>query len=258
MLFQAGTMAQSRKMCMGLKDGPRGAGDAGHHRTADRGLRGWLRRCSARRGCGFGGGLIAAALWVPCCAIAAWGCHGPKPGHPTAEERAAFVREVSALAVTAEKTHGVPASALAAMAIAESSYGYTRIALHANNLFAWKFVPAAAKTVKEYVLRCAKRRNARFAAFDSKAHAFDFVASKLATLDAYRAQTVAYRQARSRGVAADAAVKAWIAGVASVYSRKPAAFMRKIERIMNDPLDPRDTRSAQSNLYRLSAAVHGR
>jgi hypothetical protein len=200
-------------------------------------------------------GLFAAVLLAPCLALAApWGCHGTKPGHPTPEERAAFVREVSELAVKAEKTHGVPASALAAIAIAESGYGYTRIALDANNLFAWKFVPAAANSLKEYVLRCEKRR-ARFAAFDSKAHAFDFVAKKLATLEAYRQHTEAYQAARKRGEAAEAAVKAWIEGVASRYSGKPAEFTRKITRIMNDPLEPRDERSGESNLYHLSARL---
>jgi hypothetical protein len=201
--------------------------------------------------------LLAATLLAPCLALAApWSCHGVKPGHPTSEERAAFVREVSELAVKAEQTHGVPASALAAIAIAESSYGYTRIAIDANNLFAWKFVPAAANKVKQYVLDC-HRRKPRFAAFDSKAHAFEFVAAKLATLEAYRAHTEAYKAARKRGVAADAAVKAWIDGVAKRYSRKPEVFVRKVTRIMNDPVDPRDTLSHESNLYRLSAALRG-
>jgi uncharacterized FlgJ-related protein len=201
--------------------------------------------------------LLAAALLAPLLAAAApWSCHGVKPGHPTAEERAAFVREVSDLAVKAEQTHGVPASALAAIAIAESSYGYTRIAIDANNLFAWKFVPAAANSLKQYVLDC-HRRKPRFAAFDSKAHAFDFVAAKLATLEAYRDHTAAYKAARQRGVSSDAAVKAWIEGVAKSYSRKPHVFVRKITRIMNDPVDPRDTLSHESNLYRLSAALRG-
>ena len=205
------------------------------------------------------GALLAATLLAPCIALAQpWGCHGPKPGHPTPAERAAFVREVSELAIKAEKTHGVPASALAAIAIAESGYGYTRIALHANNLFAWKFVPAAANSVREYVLDCQRRRTkSRFAAFDSKAHAFDFVAGKLATLKAYRRHTEAYRAARAKGVPADAAVKAWIEAVAPTYSRKPDRFVRKLTLIMNDPLDPRDTLSREANLYRLSAALRG-
>jgi hypothetical protein len=233
MLFQADGMAQSTNACMLGK----GADAAPQHR----GVRAWL----------------AASLLAPCLAFAApWGCHGPKPGHPTPLERAAFIGEVSELAIKAEQAHGVPASALAAIAIAESGYGYTRIAINANNLFAWKFVPAAATKVREYVLDCQRRRaNARFAAFDSKAHAFDFVAQNLATLDAYRQHTEAYRAARSRGVPADAAVKAWLAGVSSVYSGKPDDFVRKITWIMNDPVDPRDTVSRESNLYRLSAAM---
>jgi hypothetical protein len=110
--------------------------------------------------------------------------------------------------------------------------------------------------VKEYVLQCQRRREkARFAAFDSKAHAFDFVASKLATLAAYKQHTEAYQAARKRGDAAEAAVKAWIEGVASAYSHSPAEFTHKIVRIMNDPVEPRDSLSGDSNLYRLSSAL---
>ena len=218
-------------------------------RIGARAALGLLRRCAL---C-----IFAAATFAPATALAgAWGCHGTKPGHPTPAERAEFIREVSELAVKAEKTHGVPASALAAIAIAESGYGYTRIALDANNLFAWKFVPAAANKVRAYVLDCQKRRvKSRFAMFDSKAHAFDFVASNLATLEAYRAHTEAYKAARQRGVSADAATRAWIEGVASSYSHRPREFTRKIIRIMNDPVEPRDSPSGESNLYRLSAAL---
>src|SRR6476620_9778456 len=88
--------------------------------------------------------LALVALVPHAVGAAVWGCHGTKPGHPTPEEREAFIREASELAIKAEKTYGVPASALAALAIAESGYGWTRVALNANNLFAWKFVKAAA------------------------------------------------------------------------------------------------------------------
>src|SRR5687767_10136928 len=106
---------------------------------------------------------------------AAWGCYGTKPGHPTAAEREAFIREVSALAVKAETAHGVPASVLAAIAIAESGYGWTRLALEANNLFAWKFVQTAAEGRKPYVARCEGRRHQRqrFVTFASRADAVD-------------------------------------------------------------------------------------
>ena len=105
--------------------------------------------------------LAGAALAMPLAAGAAhWSCLGPKPGHPTPEERAAFVREVSELATKAEKMHGVPAGALAAVAIAESVYGTTRVALQAHNYFAWKFVPSAAEGRQPYVPECALRRRA--------------------------------------------------------------------------------------------------
>jgi hypothetical protein len=200
--------------------------------------------------------VVCAAFAVPFVADAArWSCLGPKPGHPTPEERAAFVRDVSELAVKAEKMHGVPAGALAAVAIAESVYGTTRVALHANNLFAWKFVRAAADGRQPYVPECTIRRRAhRFLAFTSKADAFDFVAAKLATLEAYRRHTEAYKAARAEGAPVEAAVKAWISGVAGAYSRKPDEFTRKVTRIMNNPMEPDDALSPDANLYRLSAA----
>jgi uncharacterized FlgJ-related protein len=200
--------------------------------------------------------MIGFALLVsPAAAAGRWGCYGTKPGHPTPEERAAFIVEASVLAVHAEKTHGVPASALAAIAIAESGYGWTRVALNANNLFAWKFVPGSTPALKAYVPACERRRANRYAAFDSKAHAFDFVAAKLATLDAYREHTEAYRAARKQGVAGEAAVNAWLAGVATRYSHKPDEFTRKIIRIMNDPAQPADVVSHDTNLYRLSVVA---
>jgi hypothetical protein len=104
---------------------------------------------------------------------------------------------------------------------------------------------------------CERRRGIkeRFAAFESKAHAFDFVAAKLATLDAYREHTDAYRAARKTGEAGEAAIHAWLAGVASRYSHKPVEFTRKITRIMNDPAQPADVVSNDENLYRLSLAA---
>jgi uncharacterized FlgJ-related protein len=170
------------------------------------------------------------------------------------DERAAFIREASELAVKAEKAHGVPASALAAMAIAESGYGWTRVALEANNVFAWKYVTSAAEGRKSYVAACQRRRgvNDRFVVFRSRADAFDFVAAKLAALEAYREHTEAYKAARKRGDAPEAALKAWLDGVASRYSQKPEVFTKKITRIMNNATEPADTVSPDHNLYHLS------
>jgi uncharacterized FlgJ-related protein len=201
-------------------------------------------------------GLLAV---MPHAAFAApWGCHGTKPGHPTAEERAAFIREVSELALNAEKTHGVPASALAALAIAESGYGWTRVAIDANNIFAWKFFPAAAEGRKSYRPACQSSSGAghHFMVFRSRADAFEYVAAKLATLDAYRTHTEAYRAARKRGDAPEVAINAWLAGVAKRYSGEPEAFSKKLLLIMNNPVEPADKISPEQNLYRLSEKAH--
>lgn len=190
-------------------------------------------------------------------AAGAWSCHGAKPGHPTLDERVLFVREASELALRAEKRHGVPAAALAAIAIAESTYGWTRPALEANNLFAWKASRALVKEGKAFVPPCDRRRVRRtgYQVFKSRAEAFDHVASRLAAMAVYRGHTDAYRTQRSRGVVSPAAVDAWISGIARHYSGRPQSFTRKLKRIMNDPIEPSDTLSAERNLYRLSARV---
>jgi flagellum-specific peptidoglycan hydrolase FlgJ len=56
----------------------------------------------------------------------------------TTIEREAFVKEISVYAKEAGQQWGVPASAVIAIAIIESGYGTTRVAHHANNLFAIK------------------------------------------------------------------------------------------------------------------------
>jgi hypothetical protein len=74
----------------------------------------------------------------PAAASAAQSCFAPLPGHPTPAEQRTFVQEVGQLAVAAERTYGVPAAALTAMAIQESGYGWTSLAQQTNNILAWK------------------------------------------------------------------------------------------------------------------------
>ena len=198
---------------------------------------------------------LALCLLAESAAGAAWPCNGNKPGHPTPAEREAFIREVSALAVQAEKNHGVPASALAAIAIAESGYGWTRLALEANNLFAWRWRPVTSAGRKSYVLKCRRGgvEHDRYMVFASREDAVDFVARRFTTANIYREHTRAYQAARERGDSGERAVKAWVSGVARHYSRPPEVFRRKIIRIMNNPASPSDVVSQETNLYRLSA-----
>lgn len=187
-----------------------------------------------------------------------WGCYDPKPGHPTATERMTFIHDVSQLAVTAEKKYGVPASALAAMTMVESGYGWTRTALEAHNFFGWKFTSSKADGQRgSYILDCQPPEdvNNHYVVFSSAADAVDFVAAKLATLPAYEGDTKAYKLARNRGDATADAVKAWLAGIADPYNWKPAKYVEDVTRIMNDPISPSDTVSPVHNLYALSEGV---
>lgn len=202
-----------------------------------------------------------------------WGCYELKPGHPTASEQEAFVDEVARLATTAEERYGVPAAALVAIAIVESGYGWTRLALNTNNLFAWKHFPGPATEGRQYwVLECQPDEpGSRFVVFADRAEAVDFVARQLATSDNYGADTERYRRDRAAediraplerlgldraavegGTDVVEAVNRWVQGIADPYSSNPEKWSRDVRRIMNDPYAPSDRLSPERNLYRLS------
>jgi hypothetical protein len=187
----------------------------------------------------------------------AWGCSEPQPGHPTTAEKQAFVDEAERLATTAEQRHGVPAAAIAAMAIQESGYGWTRLAQETNNLLAWKYVSdQAAGGRKFWVLDCPGRRSTdRFVVFADRAEAVDFVAEQLASSDNYRAATERYRRDRKAGGNVAEAVDRWVDDIADPYSSQPEAYRAALRRVMNDPFDPSDQRSPERNLYRLSESA---
>jgi uncharacterized FlgJ-related protein len=178
----------------------------------------------------------------------------PLPEHPTPGERQAFIREMEGLATRAEEQHGVPAAAVAAMAVQESGYGWTRLAQDTNNLLAWKYTSSEGAGRREsYVLDCPEQGSSdRFVVFRDRGEAVNFVAEQLATSDNYRADTDRYRQDRANRVAVAEAVDRWVDGVADPYSSNPEAYRQAIRRIMNDPYEPSDRRSPDSNLYRLS------
>ncbi|MEJ7806917.1 MAG: glucosaminidase domain-containing protein [Telluria sp.] len=187
-----------------------------------------------------------------------WGCYDAQPDHPSAVEKTSFVEQIATLAINAEEKYGVPASALAAMAIVESGYGWTRTAQNARNLFGWKFYSLkAAGGRKAYVLACQPKEddNNRYVVFATNADAFDFVAMKLATLPAYASRTKAYQTARAKGVTAAEAAKAWVAGIANPYNWHPKQYTRTITRVMNNALAPSNMVSEELNLYRLSDGV---
>jgi hypothetical protein len=179
-------------------------------------------------------------------------CFAPLPGHPTLAERQAFVADVGPLATAAERTHGVPAAAITAMAIQESGYGWTELAQQTNNILAWKYTTSEDAGGRDsWVLDCGTSRDS-YIVFANRATAVDFVAQRLASSDNYAAATERYRRDRADGVPVVEAVNRWVAEIADPYSSQPEAYRTAIVRVMNNPLDPADQRSPDRNLYRLS------
>jgi hypothetical protein len=186
---------------------------------------------------------------------AAWGCDAPQPGHPTAAEKSAFIEEVGTLAIAAEERHGVPATALTAMAILESGYGWTRLAENTNNILAWKYSPGAAGEKRDFwVLECPEMGTSdRFFVFRDRAEAVDFVADQVASSDNYREDTDRYRDDRTSGVPVVEAVNRWVDGIADPYSSQPEEYRERVRRIISDTYDLPD--GSKGSLYTLSDSV---
>lgn len=72
-------------------------------------------------------------------------------GTPSPQIKHEFVNEITSHAIVASEKWGVPASAIIGMAILESGFGTTRIAIHANNIFGikkWGYNPTNAWQLK--------------------------------------------------------------------------------------------------------------
>ena len=187
---------------------------------------------------------------------AAWGCFEPQPGHPTEAERKAFVEEVAPLATRAEERHGVPATAIMAMTILESGYGWTRLAQNTNNLLGWKYFPEAAGEREFWVLECPEQGiSDRLLVFRDRAEAIDYVAAQLATSDNYRADTERYVRDRASGANVVEAVNRWVDGIADPYSTQPEQYRESLRRIMKETYEFAEGQVPRGDLYSLSEAV---
>ncbi len=155
-----------------------------------------------------------------------WGPYDPEPGHPTADERTAFLAEIGPYAQQAEGAGGPPAAALTAMACNESGFGWTRIALYANNLFGWKWYSSASAGGRgAYTLanQPASDPGNQYVVFADRADSVAFVGDKLATLARYQAVTARYHTDIAGGVDVQTAVNDWIYGLAAAgYNPYPS------------------------------------
>lgn len=202
--------------------------------------------------------MTVAALLLSLSSVASaqsWSCYGPQSGHPTTAERQAFVERVSTAAIKAEQDYGVPAAAIAAMAIIESGYGFTRTAVNAHNYFGWKhFSKQAAEGRSYFILECQPPEDVgnRYIIFRDLEESVDFVSRKLANLEHYRADTLSYKQARLNGADVKTATLKWIEGISDPYNWRPAEYVESVIKVMNNPISPSASINAELTLLRLS------
>ena len=184
----------------------------------------------------------------------AWGCYDPLPGHPTEAERRSFADRISSAALDGEREFGPPAPALVAMAMVESGSGFTRMPICSNNLFGFKWVSAkAAGGRPAFSLQCQPQwdKNNRYVQFKTPEELVVFVASKLATISAYRDHTAQFRRDIAEGVDRRAAIRRWLEGVAPSYTFDPKNYVPSVLRTINDPAAPSDTLNPKNTLYHL-------
>lgn len=200
--------------------------------------------------------LLAAGCKLPASASSLFeGCYDPLPGHPTANEKTAFIKAIGAYAQEAERLHGTPAAGLLAMAAQESGYGFTKTGRFANNLYGFKWNGKESAGNRSYwTLTCQPSwdKNNKYIKFGDRREGVIFVGMKLATLKDlgggkrnYKAKTDRYVQDRKNGVDIKTAVNRWIDGIADAgYNYSPATYRKNIKKMAEN-----------LNSYQLSAAV---
>lgn len=194
------------------------------------------------------------------------GCYDPLPGHPTAAEKIAFIKEISAYAQEAERLHGPPAAGLLAMAAPEGGFGFTKTARNGKNLFGWKYSgPESSGNRPYYTLTCQPSWdvNNKYIKFKDFREGVIFIASKLATLKDlgggkrnYKKHTDRYIQDRKNGVDVKTAVNRWIDGIGdSGYNYQPAAYKKKVKNFAANVTTGKGDWSDAYNSYQYSSAV---
>jgi hypothetical protein len=166
-------------------------------------------------------------------------CYGPtKP--LTAELRAAFVAEIRPLAANAERDHGIPAPMFAAMAIHESGYGTTRLAIAANNLLSYKWPGAPGpdgRAVYELTCQPEQDKGRIYVAFRDHADAIDFVSSRLAASRYYGAATKKYQSDLAAGEDRKDAAIAWFRAIAPTYNPYHTVdYVQTVLALADDPI----------------------
>lgn len=161
-----------------------------------------------------------------------------------------FINEISKYAMEANEKWGIPASAIIGMAILESGYGTTRIAINANNIFGikvWGYNPSFAWQLKgqpdedyeavpvlaDYgqdrkIYDESKRRDNWYRAFDSYKEAVDYLAGNLLLNQRYRIAKTNYEERIKNGWSLEQAAKEYLYDIANAgYNHLGGEYYRK-------------------------------
>jgi len=185
-----------------------------------------------------------------------WGCYDAQPGHPTDAEKTAFISAMASSAQAAERGGGPPAAGLLAMSALESGFGWTRTALFARNMFGWKFTgknAAAGRSSWELACQPPADPNDRYIAFSDGAESLTYVAARLSSMDRYASITRRYHADRARGAPLDAAVNAWVRGIAAAGYNPFKNYPTQALSIANNYMHPAAAPATGFALYHFSA-----
>ena len=169
-----------------------------------------------------------------------------------------FINKISIPAMEANEKWGIPASAMIGMAILESGYGTTRIAIHANNFFGikvWGYNPKNAWQLKgqpdedcepvpvlvDYgydrkIFDESKRRDNWYRKFNSAKEAIDYLAGNLLLNSRYGFAKTNYEQRVKNGWSLEKAAKEYLYDIAEAgYNHLGGEYYRnKVGKIIDD------------------------
>ena len=172
-------------------------------------------------------------------------------GVPSTQMKEEFINEISLYAIEANEKWGIPASAIIGMAIVESGYGTTRIAINANNIFGikvWGYNPnyawqlqgqpdedyEAIPVLADYgedrkIYDESKRRDNWYRAFDSYKEAIDYLAGNLLLNERYRFAKTNYEERIKNGWSFEQASKDYLYDIANAgYNHLGGEYYRNI------------------------------
>ena len=176
----------------------------------------------------------------------------------SSQMKKSFINKISTPAMEANEKWGIPASAIIGMAILESGYGTTRIAIHANNFFGvkvWGYNPKNAWQLKgqpdedyepvpvlvDYgydrkIFDESKRRDNWYRKFNSSKEAIDYLAGDLLLNSRYRFAKTNYEQRVKNGWSLDKAAKAYLYDIAEAgYNHFGGEYYRnKVGKIIDE------------------------